>query len=154
MKHLLLVTCVFLFAMHGLHAQDSLYVDTVNNGKVLVHKDPRLDELVKKEAVFNEALAMAARSGKGYRLLVLRTNDRSLAMKVRTQLLQLFPEQKVYMSFQPPYIKLKFGNFLERSDADIYKKQIAKNNLVTGNIYVIPELIEVKGDKAKEQETN
>lgn len=121
-------------------------------GKVTVFKDTRLDILAKKEAEFNEALALGPKSAKGYRLMVLSTNDRAQAMNLRARLLQRFPEQKVYMSFQPPYIKLKFGNFLEKTEADQYKKEITSNKLVTTNIYLVPEIIEIKPDKNKDKE--
>jgi hypothetical protein len=54
------------------------------------------------------------------------------------------------MSFQPPYIKLRFGNFLERADAEKYKKEIISSKLVTNNIYLLPETIEIKPDKDKD----
>ena len=128
--------------------------DTIVTGKVTVIKDSRLTELSKKELAFNEAIATAAaRSAKGFRLMLLSTNDRTLAMKVRTELLQRFPEQKVYMSFQPPYIKLKFGNFLDKEDAEMYKKDIQRYKLVNNNIYIVPETIEVKPDKNKEKDS-
>ena len=121
-------------------------------GKIMVIKDSRIDLLAKKEAEFNEALALGPRIGKGFRLMVLSTNDRAQAMKVRSTLLQQFPDQKVYMSFQPPYIKLKFGNFVERSEADQYRKDISNAKLVSTNIYIVPENIEIKPDKNKEKE--
>jgi hypothetical protein len=135
----------------GLKAQ-TVAMDTAVSGKITVIKDDRLNTLEKKETAFNEALAMATKIGKGYRLIVLSTNDRPLAMKVRGQLLQRYPEQKVYMSFQPPYIKLKFGNYVEKEEAENMKKEILKNKIVSGNIYVVPEKIEIKPDKNKEQE--
>ena len=95
----------------------------------------------------------AAKSSNGYRLLVLNTNDRPLAMKVRSQLLENFPEQKVYMGFQPPFIKLKFGNFLTKEDAEAYKKDILKLKIISGNVYLLPETIELKPDKNKDKET-
>ena len=110
----------------GLKAQ-TVAMDTSVSGKITVIKDDRLNTLEKKETAFNEALAMATKIGKGYRLIVLSTNDRPLAMKVRGQLLQRYPEQKVYMSFQPPYIKLKFGNYVEKEEAENMKKEILKN---------------------------
>ncbi len=72
--------------------------------RVIIHKDPRLDILAKKQAEINALAAkLAARSAMGYRLQVLSTNDRELAMRTKTQLLQRFPEQKAYMSYQLPY---------------------------------------------------
>ena len=120
-------------------------------GRVTIIKDSRLDELAKIEAAFNEDMAAKAKTtARGYRLMLLSTNDRVLAMKVRTQLLQRYPEQKVYMSFQPPYIKLKFGNFLDKEEAEDYRNEILKNKLVTSNIYLSAETIEVKPDKNKD----
>ncbi len=134
-------------AQNTLNTVDS----TRQAGKVTIIKDSRLDELAKIEAAFNEDIAAKAKTtARGYRLMLLSTNDRTLAMKVRTQLLQRYPEQKVYMSFQPPYIKLKFGNFLEKEEAEDYRKEILKNKLVTSNIYLSAETIEVKPDKNKD----
>lgn len=121
---------------------------------VTIIKDSRLNELAKKELAFNEAMAAAPKTARGYRLKLLSTNDRPLAMKVRTQLLQRFPEQKVYMSFQPPYIQLKFGNFLDREEAENYKNEITRYKLVTSNIYLVTEIIELKPDKSNNKENS
>lgn len=135
-------------------AQITEIKDTLTEGKITVYKDSRLDVLAKKEGTINETYALGPRSAKGYRLMLLSTSDRPAAMKLRAQLLQRFPEQKVYMSFQPPYIKIRFGNFLEQVDAEKYKKEIIKTKLVTNNIYLLNEIIEIKPDKDKEKESN
>ncbi|MEJ7588527.1 MAG: SPOR domain-containing protein [Ferruginibacter sp.] len=122
-------------------------------GKVTVFKDNRLNMLAKIESEFNEALAWGPKAAKGYRLMVLSTNDRGKAMDLRAKLLYRYPEQKVYMSFQPPYIKLKFGNFLERSEADQYKKDITGTKMVNTNIYLVSEIIEIKPDKNRERDS-
>ena len=125
-------------------------IDSASSGKVTIIKDSRLDELAKKEAAFNEAMNMSAKSGKGYRLMVLSTNDRPMAMKVRAQLLQNYPDQKIYMLYQPPNIKLKFGDYVEKADAESMRNDILKSKIVTGNIYVVADKIEIKPDKNKE----
>lgn len=136
------------FAVSWAGAQSTL-TDSVITGTVSVIKDPRLDILAKKEAEFN---ANGLKSAKGFRLLVLSSNDRDKVMKVRAMLLQQFPEQKVYMTFQAPYIKLKFGNFAEKPEAEKYKDLINRQRIVTTNVYVVPEVVEVKPDKLKEKE--
>ncbi|MEP6617183.1 MAG: SPOR domain-containing protein [Ginsengibacter sp.] len=120
---------------------------------VVVHKDFRLDILGRKEAELNAAaIAAMSRSAMGYRLQVLNTNDREQAMKTKTQLLQQFPEQKTYMFYQSPYVKLRFGNFKTRPEAEAYRKQISRM-MGGASIYIIPERIEVKPDKdAKEED--
>ncbi len=131
------------------NAQTAIF-DSARSGKVTIIKDSRLDELAKKEAAFNEAMNMSAKSGKGYRLMVLSTNDRPMAMKVRAQLLQNYPDQKIYMLYQPPNIKLKFGDYVEKADAESMRNDILKSKIVTGNIYVVADKIEIKPDKNKE----
>ena len=153
MKKFFSISVFFLSAVI-LRAQVVTTKDSaVPAGRVSVIKDSRLDILAKKEAEFNEALALGPKSAKGYRLMVLSTNDRNEAMNLRARLLQRFPEQKVYMSFQPPYIKLKFGNFLEKKEADQYKREININKMVTTNIYLVPEIIEIKPDKNREKDS-
>src|SRR5689334_7773733 len=90
------------------------FTDTVVRGTVVVTKDDRIDLLGKKMAEYNEGLANKIHLQKGYRLMLLSTTDRTQALQVRSQLLQQYPDQNVYMTFQSPYIKLKFGNFLEK----------------------------------------
>jgi hypothetical protein len=146
------IVCIVLagFAFTMAKAQITAATDSAGTGKVTVIKDSRLDDLAKKEAGFNETMNMSTKAGKGYRLMVLSTNDRPLAMKVRAQLLQYYPDQKIYMIYQPPNIKLKFGDYPEKADAENIRKDIIRNKLVTGNIYIVPDRIEIKPDKNKD----
>lgn len=133
----------------GIHAQTATK-DSGMTGTVSVIRDARLELLAKKEVEFNKLAALGPKAAQGYRLLVVNSNDRAYAMKIRTHLLQAYPEQKVYMSFQAPFIKLKFGNFVDKNDAEKYRKLITTAKIVTNNVYVVPEIVEVKGDKNKE----
>ncbi len=131
-----------LISSHSFAQSDSAVAN-----KIIVHKDFRLDILANKESDINTAiLKEEARIGKGYRLMILNTNDREYAMKIRGELLQKYPEQKTYMWFANPYIKIKFGNFKTKQEADTYKSQISR--LLNGaSIYYLSENIEVKPDK-------
>ena len=95
-------------------------------------------------AEYNESLADKIQMVNGYRLLLLNTTDRNLAMQLRANILQQFPEQKIYMVFISPYIKLKVGNFTDRNEAEKLKKQIIDLKLVSGNIYLLSEKVEQK----------
>ena len=142
MKQLILI----LLALNNfsLFAQTDTLLPVSN---VVVHKDFRLDILGRKEAELNAAAtAAAARSAMGYRLQVLSTNDRELAMKTKSQLLKQYPDQKTYLFYQSPYVKIRFGNFKTRPEAEQYRKQISK--MLGGiSIYIVPERIEVKPEK-------
>jgi len=145
-QNILILLCIGISLVARSQSEDS-----VITGKVTVIKDNRLDELAKKEAMFNEVLNKAPKAGKGYRLAVLSTNDRNLAMQIRAQLLQRYPDQKVYTSFQPPNIKLRFGDFVEKADAENARKDIAKSKIITGNIYVVADTIEITPEKAADE---
>ncbi len=130
---------------------------------VKVEADPRLDILGKKLAEYNAAKARAtttASGGKivagrtqGYRLMVVNSSDRTYALQVRAYLLKQYsPQHAVHMTFVNPYIKLKFGDFIDRSAAVNMRKQLMSSGVVKGNIYIVPEQVVVKRTKAEEVE--
>lgn len=121
--------------------------DTLVKGWATVQKDSRIDALGKKMADYNESLSSKLKMVKGYRLMLLSTSDRAQAMQVRSQLLQQYPEHKVYMVFQTPYIKLKMGNFTDKAEAEKLRKALLKSEVVSGNIYLLPEMVESRQDK-------
>lgn len=152
MKRMFFILALIISSVK-INAQSSLIKDTtLVNGNLTIVMDTRLEQLAKKEAEINEAIANGPKFAKGYRLMVLNTTDRTEAMSLRSKLLQLFPEQKIYMTFQPPHIKVKLGNFLEKNEAEEYIKEINQNKLVSTEIYLLSEIIEIKTEKNKEKE--
>ncbi|MEO5908531.1 MAG: SPOR domain-containing protein [Ginsengibacter sp.] len=142
MKPLLFL--IFIFISDCCFSQTA---ELPQQNKVVVFKDYRLDILQQKEAELNTAsLKRQAHTAQGYRLMILNTSDKDYAFKVRAELLQKFPEQKPYMWYANPYIRIKFGNFKTKEEADVYKNQISKM-LGGANIYYLAETIEVTPDK-------
>jgi hypothetical protein len=148
MRLISLLVLIFFSIAAGAQA---LKKDTLKNGRVIIEKDPRIDVLGEKMTEYNQALTRKTRMENGYRLMLLSSADRDKVMALRTRLLQIYPDQKVYTVFQTPYIKLKFGNFLDKEEAEKMKKQLMSMKLVEGNIYVVPEKVEVKPDKKDEE---
>jgi len=118
--------------------------DSMQYAKVIIKKDKRIDVLGEKMYAYNAGLAKSILSARGYRLMVLSSNDRNLAMKLRSSLLQQYPEHKVYMVYQNPFIKLKMGNFVEKTEAENFRKQLVRQGIVPGNIYLLSEMVEIK----------
>lgn len=118
--------------------------DTLANG-IQVTKDARFDALVKKQFEINER-ANKLKDNKGFRIMVLNTNNRDEALKAKSLLLQNFPEQKPYLAYQPPYFKLKFGDFKTKEEAGDYQKKL-KPYFPKGGLFIVPDKIEVKLDK-------
>lgn len=143
----------FLISIAGFTSKaQAVAGDSLLYAKVIVQKDRRIDILGEKMYAYNDGLKKNIRSARGYRLMVLSSNDRNLAMKLRSSLLQQYPQHKVYMVYQNPFIKLKMGNFVEKAEAENFKKQLIRQGVVPGNIYLLSEMVEIKPELDDETE--
>lgn len=134
----------FIIASFLLLASFSLYAQNDTNS-VVVHKDPRLDLLVKKQIDINEETTRDTRRNmQGYRILVINSNDRNKVFAAKAKIYQSYPELKPYLLYQPPFYKLKVGNFKTKEEAEEYRKELARQ--FTTGLYVIKDIIEVKPD--------
>ena len=151
MKKYLLFISMFQIFVTGLSAQVFI-TDTTPNGISFIHKDERVDLLGAKMTEYYESLSKKIQLIDGFRLLVVNTSDRALAMQTRSDLIKAYPDQKLYMSFLPPNIKIKMGNFTEREEAEKFRDFLVKSNLISGNIYIVPEKVEQKSTVKKAEE--
>ena len=120
-----------------------------DSSSIVVHKDPRIDMLIKKQIEINEVTTRnSRRSAQGYRIQVISTNNRTKAMEAKTRIYQHFPELKAYLMYQSPYFKLKVGNFIEREEAESYLQNIL--TLFPTGVYVVRDIVEVKPEKNTE----
>ena len=128
---------------NGAFAQDT--------SAVVIHKDPRLDVLLKKQGEVNAAIKKAnARTAKGYRLLVINTNKRDEAIAAKTKVYTNFPELKAYLVYQSPYFRLKVGNFKSREEAQQYQKSLGY--YFPKGVFIISDMIEITPEKDSESE--
>ena len=144
MKKLLLVFLIFF--INRAFAQN---IPISEPPSVIIHKDARIDLLVRKQAQINEEWAREnRRTMKGFRLMVINTNKRDEAIAAKTKVYTFFPELKSYLLYQSPYFKLKAGNFKTRDEADDYRKRL--NAFFPKGVFIISDIIEIKPDKSKE----
>jgi hypothetical protein len=144
-----LIAVITLFVSVNLFAQDSTWHKPSDTSAVIVHKDARIDLLIKKQVQINEETSREARRvGKGYRLLVINTNKRDEAVEAKTKVYTFFPELKSYLIYQSPYFKLKVGNFKERKDAEEYRERLQK--YFPKGVFIMNDTIEVKPEKETE----
>lgn len=54
----------------------------------------------------------------GFRVQIIATDDIDDANKMNTEVAQLFPNHRTYVNFEPPFYKVKVGDFDENSLAD------------------------------------
>ena len=121
-----------LLAFHFLLNKANAQIDSAEpkiKDTIVVTKDPRLDILTQKQSLINKRSQMMTSNGmyRGYRLQLLNSNNRNQAFKLKYDLLTAYPDQKTYVSYQAPYFKVRFGNFLHRDEAEKMKKTIVKN---------------------------
>ena len=103
-------------------------VQTKAADTIIVHKDPRINVLTAKQIAINKVTAHLGSNGlfKGYRLQVL--------------LLENFPDEKAYVLYQSPYFKVRVGNFLNRSDAESFSKEVS--TYLSQPAYIVDDMIE------------
>jgi hypothetical protein len=129
----------------------SLSTFSQDTSSVIIHKDPRIDLLVKKQIQINEETSREARRiGRGYRLLVINTNKRDEAVAAKSKVYTFFPELKSYLIYQSPYFKLKVGNFKDRKEAEEYRERLQK--YFPKGVFIMNDTIEIRLDKDKETE--
>jgi hypothetical protein len=116
------------------------------DAQVDIVKDRRLDLLMQKQEELNrKAYLDNNRTGAGFRILVVSTNDRNQAFSVKTTLMREFPDQKTYLMYQSPYFKIHIGNFRTRKDADALRRQIME--IYPTGVIVIPSTVELKPEE-------
>src|ERR1700712_1755675 len=141
-KHILLVFITFLsFCAANAQINDS--------AALVVHKDNRIDILLKKQANINKTAIYKTNNGqyKGYRVMVLSTNDKELAYRTKGNMLGTYPDSRVYMSYQAPFYKIKMGDFLKRGDAEDLKKELTK--MFPRGVFIVNDVIQLKPDEEK-----
>ncbi|MEO5593879.1 MAG: SPOR domain-containing protein, partial [Chitinophagaceae bacterium] len=96
MKKILMTVIVCCCAVLAMAQTDS-------TSSIVIHKDPRVDLLVKKQTQINEITTRDARRNiAGYRIQVINTSDRNAAISAKTKIYQLYPELKAYLLYQAP----------------------------------------------------
>ncbi len=137
---------LFLLAFcSGLISVVMAQVDSTSS--IVIHKDPRLALLIKKQAQINEETTRESRRNvPGFRIQVINTSDRNAAISAKTKVYQLYPELKAYLIYQSPYFRLRVGNFKDKEEADGYMKVLSKQ--FPGNVFLIRDIIEIKPDKS------
>jgi hypothetical protein len=145
MKNLLLI--IALFGLKTSWSQEtSAAIPASQTSTVIVHKDPRVDALVKKQGSINKTVKKNSnRFGKGYRLMVVNTNKREEAIAAKSKIYTYFPELKAYLSYQSPYFKLKAGNFKKRDEAERYRKLMSPH--FPKGVFIMNDTIEIKPEK-------
>lgn len=142
-----IIAFIFLLTVQSpVFSQDTTTIAA--NNTVVVHKDPRIDMLMSKQAQINEETSRDSRkTGKGYRLMVISTSNRDEAIAAKTKVYTYFPELKAYLWHQSPYYKLKAGNFKERKEAELYQQKLSA--YFPKGVFIMNDIVELKLEKTQ-----
>ena len=133
---------------------DSPRMAAADTSGVVVLKDPRIDQLVRKQIEINEVTTRESRRFvPGFRIQVINSTDRSKVFAAKAKVYDQFPDWKPYLLYQSPIYKLRVGNFKTQEEAQDALKQLSR--LFPAGLYIIPDVIELKlSDLPKADTTN
>jgi ribosomal protein S16 len=135
-KHMRFVFLLGILFSGATYAQDSAM------DSVVIHKDPRLDSLIKVQIRINELTTRDSRRNQpGFRIQVANSTDRTQVFAIKTRIYQQYPELKPYLVYQPPYYKLNVGNFKNPEEAQPYIEKLTK--YFPSGVYLIHDIIEL-----------
>ena len=158
MKRLLTFTISILLCAITMSAQvftDHLQSTVSGQGTVTVHQDSILDDLVngKKQYVQEKKEEKRDLPGiprgkrtkaRGYRIQVYwggsTRTDQTNAQRAGTRVSTVFPELRVYTTFESPNWRCRVGDFVTRKEADDYLDKLKSARLAQGAIIVKSEV--------------
>jgi hypothetical protein len=147
MKFIFAGLLLFIFISSSAQTDTSIISHSDSN-TVVVHKDQRLDQLIKKQIAINEISRDSRKTDKGFRLMIISTTKRDEALAAKTKIYTYFPELKAYLWYQSPYFRVKAGNFKDRKDAESYQKRL--NVYFPNGVFIMSDIIEVKPVKGED----
>jgi hypothetical protein len=163
-RNILSTITLLIFTISGNAQTTTSVVEVLDTTKsaVTIEQDNRIDLMADKKILIKVASttkqATSTKNVKqdvhgrvnmyGYRVQVYSGTDRAMAYTIKAQLYQRFPDQRPYVMSQVPFFKVRMGNFVDKKEADRYKKIVAPS--YAGSI-VVGDTIEMKvKPKAKE----
>jgi len=110
---------LLFIGMRPLFAQN--YVTQTNNdSSVIITKDARVDELIKKQREIN----LQKQTIPGYRIQIYFGVSRQRASELKAEFSGKHPEMNSYLSYQQPNFKVRVGDFRTRLEAQKFLKDI------------------------------
>lgn len=139
-----------LFLCYATMAFSQVNDNNAEYGKITIEEDPKITELVNAHIEINKA-----NEGKinGWRVQIYNssgTNSRTEAQNTRKAFLAKYPDVGAYLIYQPPFFKIRVGDFRSKDEAYFFYKQILPEFPVS---YLISDQINYPVLKTQEKTT-
>jgi len=124
--------------------------DSTTHAVVKIHQDKRVESLLANRKYSNTSQDQA--TSNGYRVQVFSSNvqrtAKNEAFKIERQIRDAFPDQTVYVNYSSPFWKVRVGDFVNQSQAQIFRtKLIEAFPAMRSEIYIVREQILISGSK-------
>lgn len=122
---------------------NSLFIDQLLNrdiathGIIVLQQDKQVDNLLSKHARINKS----DNKIQGWRIQIYNSSGkeaRDEANEYRNKFLSKYPNLRAYLVYQPPYFKIRVGDYLTKPDAFRLYKEILTEFPVS---YLVPDKI-------------
>lgn len=122
-----IVTCLLLIAsMHAI----------AQNGGVEIIKDPRIDNLIRKQGVVIPPATSPQMPG--YRIQLFFDSDRKAVDEARAKFIAAYPKVDTYVIYNAPNYFLKVGDFRSQMDAERVRDGLLRD---FPSSFIVKELI-------------
>jgi hypothetical protein len=121
---------------------------SASEGDVVVYQDARVDSLVKQHITLNKAFPGID----GYRVMIFfdaGNNSKDTAYRVMIEFNEEYPDVPAYISFNPPYYRVRVGNFRTELEAVRFRNKIRYDY---PNAWVVETTIELPELRAKNED--
>ena len=119
---------VLILVFNFCYCQDSLFWYDMSNVIDSIPKTPKVLDKIFNETQNKNLLAIKLKSNnlkEGYRLQIFETSSVEKANRKFKKLKKVLSDS-LYISFEAPFYKIRYGNFTSKDDAEREKKNIAK----------------------------
>ncbi|RYD69656.1 MAG: SPOR domain-containing protein [Sphingobacteriales bacterium] len=133
---LLLTKAFFALSIYGAQAQIPVCSTPSSDkpGNVQVYADPILKQHVKPtEVPPGEEVKLP-----GFRVQIYSGNDRDKATQIRNTVMQQYPNQVAYLTYEAPYFKIRVGDFRNRLES---QKMLSELKSQYTGVLLVPDKI-------------
>lgn len=121
------------FCTFGVLAQ----INETSIGSLNIISTQEVDRLIRKHIFINEKTV----EKRGFRIQLKQSNQRDVVMQTKAKFLNAFPEMSTYVTYNPPYFKLRTGDFESRFKAFPVLQTVLRR---FSNASIVPDLINNK----------
>lgn len=96
--------------------------NTPKKGKIVVHKDARLENITK--FVGRQKESIEGTKIDGYRIQIFFNESRKVAQSQKASFMSIHGEHKSYLDYLAPNYRIKVGNFRTKLQAEKFKQEL------------------------------